>query len=239
MTAAAMLSRKGRRRGVCDNDDGEEEVVEVDDSDETVTASGGGGRQKGGFKESLRRTARPTAPTGRMGAMTMKSTKTCCPPPRHRIVGNSGVDCRDDDGGRGGGGDGGIENDDRGRDGDHNDDVCPSSSCSYRPSFSLVDPPATSLPSVAGGGGRAARGGDGNDQDNVAVLPRWRLDAGNTNAHSANAVAGGVVIDKLNPSLIFTSTRSEHSDSPWCEPITPPSLFARGGAEPPLLGICV
>jgi hypothetical protein len=38
---------------------------------------------------------------------------------------------------------------------------------------------------------------------------------------------GGVWIDKLIPSLfsvdiiIFTSTKSEHSDSPWCEPITP------------------
>jgi hypothetical protein len=37
----------------------------------------------------------------------------------------------------------------------------------------------------------------------------------------------GVVIDNLSPSLfsvdiiIFTSTKSEHSDSPWCEPITP------------------
>jgi hypothetical protein len=37
----------------------------------------------------------------------------------------------------------------------------------------------------------------------------------------------GVVIDKLIPSLfsvdiiIFTSTKSGHSDSPWCEPITP------------------
>ena len=37
----------------------------------------------------------------------------------------------------------------------------------------------------------------------------------------------GVVIDKLIPSLfsvdiiIFTSTKSEHSDLPWCEPITP------------------
>jgi hypothetical protein len=37
----------------------------------------------------------------------------------------------------------------------------------------------------------------------------------------------GVVIDKLIPSLfsvdinIFTSTKSEHSDSPCCEPITP------------------
>jgi hypothetical protein len=40
MTAAAMLSRKGRRRSVRDNDDGEEEGVEVDDSDETVVASG-------------------------------------------------------------------------------------------------------------------------------------------------------------------------------------------------------
>jgi hypothetical protein len=40
-----------------------------------------------------------------------------------------------------------------------------------------------------------------------------------------------VVIDKLIPSLfsvdiiIVTSTKSEHSDSPWCEPITP--LFWR------------
>jgi hypothetical protein len=37
----------------------------------------------------------------------------------------------------------------------------------------------------------------------------------------------GVVIDKFIPSLFsvdiifFTSTTSEHSDSPWCEPITP------------------
>jgi hypothetical protein len=29
--------------------------------------------------------------------------------------------------------------------------------------------------------------------------------------------------------MIFISTRSEHRDSPWCEPITPPTLFARGG----------
>jgi hypothetical protein len=83
MKAAAMLSREGRRRGVRDNDNEEEEVVEVDDSDETVVASGGGGRQKGGFEESLRRMARPTAPTGRMGAVTTNSTKTCRPPPRH------------------------------------------------------------------------------------------------------------------------------------------------------------
>ena len=41
------------------------------------------------------------------------------------------------------------------------------------------------------------RGGNGNDQDDVAVLRRWRLDAGNANAHDADAVAGGVVIDKL------------------------------------------
>ena len=38
---------------------------------------------------------------------------------------------------------------------------------------------------------------------------------------------GGVWIDNFIPSLfsvdiiIFTSTKSEHSDSPWCEPITP------------------
>ena len=41
----------------------------------------------------------------------------------------------------------------------------------------------------------------------------------------------GVVIDKLIPLLfsvdiiIFTSTKSEHSDSSWCEPITP--LFSK------------
>jgi hypothetical protein len=157
MKAAAMLSREGRWRGFRDNDDGEEEVVEVDDSNETVVVSGGGGRQKGGFEESLRRTARPTAPTGRMGVVMTKSTKTCRPPPRHRIVGNSGVDCRDDDGGRGSGGDGGSENDDRGRDSDPDNDVRPSSFCSYRPSFSSADPPAPSLPGVAGGGGDARR----------------------------------------------------------------------------------
>ncbi len=64
-----------------------------------------------------------------------------------------------------------------------------------------MDSPAPSLPGVAGGGG-GARGSDGDDQDNVAVLPRWRLDAGNANAHGADAVAEGVVIDKLIPSLI-------------------------------------
>jgi hypothetical protein len=68
------------------------------------------------------------------------------------------------------------------------------------------------------------------------VLPSWRLDAGNANAHGADAAAGGVVIDKINPFLIYflhydfyLPTRSEHSDSPWCEPITPPTLFAWGG----------
>jgi hypothetical protein len=51
------------------------------------------------------------------------------------------------------------------------------------------------------------------------VLHRWRLDVGNANR--------GVVIDKLITLLfsidiiIFTSTKSEHSDSPCCEPITP------------------
>ena len=75
MMAAAMLSRESRRWGYRDDDDGEEEVVEVDYYNETVTVSGGGGRQRGGFEESLRRTARPTAPTGRMGAVTAKSTK--------------------------------------------------------------------------------------------------------------------------------------------------------------------
>ncbi len=91
MTAAAMLSCEGRWWGIHDNNDGEEEVVEVDDSDKTVAVSRGGGRQKGGFKESLRRTVRPTTPTVQMGAVTTKSTKTCRPPPRHRIVGDSGL----------------------------------------------------------------------------------------------------------------------------------------------------
>ena len=153
MTAAAMLSRKGRWWGVRDNDDSEEEVVEVDDSNKTAVASGGGGRRKDGFEESLRGMARPTALTEQMGAVTTKSTKTCRPPPHHCIVSDSGVDCRDDDGHRGGGGDGGSDNDDRGRDGDHNDNVSPSSSCSYHPFFSLADPPSPSLPSVAGWGG--------------------------------------------------------------------------------------
>jgi len=76
MTAAAMLSRKSRRWGYHDNDDSKEEVVEVDDNNETITALGGGGRQKSGFEESLRRTVRPTAPTGWMGGVTAKSTKT-------------------------------------------------------------------------------------------------------------------------------------------------------------------
>jgi hypothetical protein len=93
MTAAAMLSHEGRRWGIRDNDDGEEEVMEVDDSNENVAVSGGGGRQKGGFEESLRRTARPTAATGWMGAVRTKLMKICCPPPHHRIVGNGGVDC--------------------------------------------------------------------------------------------------------------------------------------------------
>jgi hypothetical protein len=74
MTVAAMLSCESRRWGYRDDNDGEEEVVEVDDNDKTVVESGGGGRRKGGFEESLRRTARPMAPTGRMGAVTAKST---------------------------------------------------------------------------------------------------------------------------------------------------------------------
>jgi hypothetical protein len=43
-----------------------------------------------------------------------------------------------------------------------------------------------------------------------------------------------VVLDKLIPSLFsvdiifITSTKSEHSDSPWCEPITP--LFSEIGS---------
>ena len=89
-----------------------------------------------------------------------------------------------------------------------------------------TDPPAPSLPSVAGGGGgrvaaaatttrttwRCCTGGGWTSATPTPTAPmRWR----------------GVVIDKLIPSLfsvdiiIFTSTKSEHSDSPWCEPITP------------------
>jgi len=60
-------------------------------------------------------------------------------------------------------------------------------------------------PALPVGGGRAARGGDSDDLDDVAVLPRWRLDAGNANAnaHGADAVAGGEVIDKLILSLTY------------------------------------
>ena len=89
-----------------------------------------------------------------------------------------------------------------------------------------TDPPAPSLPSVAGGGGgrvaaaatttrttwRCCTGGGWTSATPTPTAPmRWR----------------GVVIDNLIPSLlsvdiiIFTSTKSEHSDSPWCEPITP------------------
>jgi hypothetical protein len=48
-TAAAMLSRGGRRWG---DRDGEEEEVEEDNNGVTVTASGGVGRQNGRFDES-------------------------------------------------------------------------------------------------------------------------------------------------------------------------------------------
>ena len=57
------------------------------------------------------------------------------------------------------------------------------------------------------------------------MLHRWRLDVGNANR--------GVVTDKLITSffsvdiIIFTSTKSEHSDSPCCEPITPLFSFFR------------
>ena len=47
------------------------------------------------------------------------------------------------------------------------------------------------------------RPGGGDDQDDVAVLRRRRLDVGNANTHSADAMAGGVVIDKLIPLLIY------------------------------------
>ncbi len=82
MMEVAMLSHEGRRWGNRNDNDGEEEVVEVevDDNNKTVAALGGGSRQKGGFEESSRRTARPTAPTGWTGAMRTKSTKTHRPP---------------------------------------------------------------------------------------------------------------------------------------------------------------
>ena len=98
----------------------------------------------------------------------------------------------------------GSDNDDSGQDGDHDDDVRPSSSCSYHPSSSSADPPTPSLPGVAGvGGERAARGGGGNNQDDVAVLRRWRLDIDSANAHGADTMVGGVAIYKLIPSLIY------------------------------------
>ena len=50
--------------------------MEVDNNDHTFAASGGGSWRKGGFEESLKRTVRPTAPTGWMGVVTAKSTKT-------------------------------------------------------------------------------------------------------------------------------------------------------------------
>jgi hypothetical protein len=128
-------------------------------------------------------TARPTAPTVPTGTVTTKSTKTHCFPPRHRIIGDGGVDCQDDDGGCGGGGVGSSDNDNRGQDSNHHDDV--------RPSSSSADPPTPSLPGIAGGGGDA----------------RPQVEAGRQqhqcpNAHSTNAMAGVVVIDKLIQSLI-------------------------------------
>ena len=74
----------------------------------------------------------------------------------------------------------GSDNDHSGQDGDHDDDVRPSSSCSYHPSSSSADPPTPSLPGIAGvGGERAARSSGGDDQDDMVVLHRWRLDVDN------------------------------------------------------------
>jgi len=73
MMMMRMLSCKGRQWGVCDNDDGKEEVVEV--------GNNAGGRQKGGFEEPSRKTARPTAPTGPTRVVRTKWTKTHCPSP--------------------------------------------------------------------------------------------------------------------------------------------------------------
>ena len=81
---------------------------------------------------------------------------------------------------------------------------------------------------ASGGGGRQKGGFDGSSRrtadwggdDEIGEDPRRQ-------SPTALMRWWGVVIDKLIPSLfsvdiiIFTSTKSKHSDSPWCEPITP------------------
>ncbi len=104
---------------------------------------------------------------------------------------------------RGGGGGGRQQQD--------NDDVRPSSSCYYRP---LPVPTRCRAGTMTRTTWRCCTGGGWKSAMPTPTAPmRW----------------WGVVIDKLIPSLfsvdiiIFTSTKSksEHSDSPWCEPITP------------------
>ena len=91
MTAAAMLSREGRRRGVRDNGDGEEEGVEVDDSNETIAASGGGGRRKGGFEESGEADISDWTDGG--GDDKIDKDLPPSPPPPHcqRVIGQHGI----------------------------------------------------------------------------------------------------------------------------------------------------
>ncbi len=88
-----------------------------------------------------------------------------------------------------------------------------------------IHPPRPSSVSPVGGGGRVAAAA-------TTTRTTWRCCTGGgwTSATPTPTVPmrwRGVVIDKLIPSLfsvdiiIFTFTKSEHSDSPWCEPITP------------------
>ncbi len=86
---------------------------------------------------------------------------------------------------------GGSDNDNRGQNGDQDDDVHPSSSCYYRPFSSSADPPAPSLPGVAGeGGGRVAAATTTRTTWRCCTLHRWRLDVGNANANGADAMVG-------------------------------------------------
>ncbi len=65
--AAVIMSHGGRQWGNQDDNNGKEGLVEEANNGKTVTALRGGGRQKGGFKESSRRTATPMAPAQRRG----------------------------------------------------------------------------------------------------------------------------------------------------------------------------
>ena len=89
-----MLSRKGRRWGICDDDDGKEEVVEVDNNNKTIVALGGGGRQKGGFEEPSRIEVGPgnkirdgsgTDP-GRVDYPDLSRLQSCSRPVREQMI---------------------------------------------------------------------------------------------------------------------------------------------------------